>query len=105
MLAWIVVDIAPDLWGAQQPFNSLGFVEAFINSEADIGRKFEIHAASDLAAEIAFVAVESCEYRCGILPAEREDVHSGDSQVRRHAHLWNRDEMGFDHRIVDFAAC
>ena len=74
MLAWIVVEIASDLRGAQQSFNSLGFVEAFIDAKPDVGRKLEVHPASDFAAKIALVAIERGEHDRSILAAERQYV-------------------------------
>ena len=46
------------MWRTQQPLDSLGFVKAFIDTKADVGRKFEIHPPGDFPAKVAFVAVE-----------------------------------------------
>src|SRR5579875_3145636 len=74
--------VASDFWRPQQPVNSLGFIEAFIKTEANLRRKFQIYATRDLRTQFPLVAVESVEDRLGVASAERHHVNGGKPQVR-----------------------
>src|SRR5258708_12597368 len=78
----IVIEISSYLWGTQQPFDSLGFIKAFIDAKADVRRKFEIHPPGDFPAKVAFVAVQRRKHGCGVLPPERTDISRLHSHTR-----------------------
>src|SRR5205807_9080747 len=49
-------------------------------------------------------ALERGQHRLRVAAAERHDVDGGKPQIGGHAHLRNRDQVGFDHRIMHLAA-
>ena len=52
------VQVPLDLGRAQQPLDPLRLLEALVDAETDVGREFQVHPMSDLAAQIALVAFQ-----------------------------------------------
>src|SRR5215471_700630 len=89
--------------GVQQLLDALGLVEPLVDAEADVGREFQVDAMGDLAAQVALVALERLDHRLLVAAAERHHVDGGELEVRRHAHLGHRDQVGLDDRIMHLA--
>src|SRR5690606_32824557 len=50
--------VAPYCGGGQQRVDATGLLEAVVGAETQFRSKFEVHAASDLAAQKSLVAIE-----------------------------------------------
>src|SRR5262245_4387607 len=100
----LLVEVARHARIVQQLVDAVGFVEALVEAEANLGREFHVDAMRELAAQEAFVAIERVEHLARVAPAERHHVDGGNPQVRRQAHLGHGDGVLLDHRIMHFAA-
>src|SRR6516164_8562925 len=90
---------------SQQLLDPLGLIEAFIDGKADIGCEFEVDATSNLSAQEAPVAIERGEHTIRVPAAERHHIDGCEPQIRRHAHLGNRNDVPFNDGIMHLAAC
>src|SRR5262249_34248203 len=96
----LVVEVALDRGRSQQLLDSLGFIEALVEPEPDVGREFQVDAARNLAAQEALVALERGEHRFRVAPAQRHDVDGREPQIGRHPHLRDGDKMTLDPRVM-----
>src|SRR5262249_6485107 len=96
----LVVEVALDRGRSQQLLDSLGFIEALVEPEPDVGREFQVDAARNLAAQEALVALEPGEHGFRVAPAKRHDVDGREPQIGRHPHLRDGDKMTLDHRVM-----
>src|SRR5579864_2700191 len=70
----LVRKIALDCRRSQKLLDPFRFVESLVDAKANLGCKFQVNAARDLAADITFVAIERFEHFLFVLAAERHDV-------------------------------
>src|ERR1700738_628914 len=88
---------------SEQLLYPLHLIEAFIDRKADIGREFQVDAGSNFPAQEAPVAVERSEHVLHIPAAKRHHIDGCKPQIRRHAHLGNRNDVPFNDWIMHLA--
>src|SRR6516165_8246588 len=89
---------------SQELLDPLRLIEAFIDRKADIGCKFQVDAASNLSAQEAPVALEGGEHVVHVPAAKRHHIDCCKPQIRRHAHLGNRNNVPFNDGIMHLAS-
>src|SRR5262249_557921 len=97
-------EVALDCGRSQELLDPFGLLEAIVDCEPDVRRKFQVDAPSNLAAQESPVAVQRREHRISIAPAERHCVDGRKPQIGGHAHLGNGDDMALEHGIMHIAA-
>jgi hypothetical protein len=98
------MEVSLDCGCSQELLDPFGLLEAIIDREPDVRRKFQIDAPSNLAAQEPPVTVQRGKHRIGIVPAERHCIDGRKPQIRGHTYLGNGDGMALEHGIMHIAA-
>src|SRR5262249_26871896 len=70
----LLLQVLSHLCARQQSADAIGLIEGLVGKEADVGRKFEVDRAGDLAADVALMVLERRQHGPDILPAQRHDI-------------------------------
>jgi hypothetical protein len=79
-------------------------IEVWIGLEANVGRKPQIDAPSDLPAEKFLVPVERSQDAGDILAPEWHNIDSRELEIRAHADVRDRHDLSVKGGIADIAA-
>src|SRR5436190_5372182 len=89
---------------AQQLVDMASLVEALVEQEFQLRGIFGVHPSRDLALEVGGVGPERLEHFLRIRAQEGHDEGGGVPEVRRHAHLADRDHVARQRLVMDVAA-